>query len=259
MPIFFRAGCNSGTCHGSARGKDGFMLSLFGYDAKGDYYRITQDFVGRRVNLAMPEQSLLLLKATGKVSHTGGELFTKDTAYYQTLLRWVEAGAPDDTGAIALPVEIVLTPDRVVFEGETKTKQLAVTARYSDGSKRDVTDLALFATNNPSTATISKNGLVTAGGRGDTFVFARFSRFTTGAEIIVLPEDKNYAWTHPPANNELDEIVYDRLQKLRLLPSELCDDETFLRRASLDLAASERGRIPRVHGRHVLGQARRVG
>src|SRR4051812_26854582 len=99
MPVFFRAGCNAGSCHGSARGKDGFMLSLFGYDPKGDYYRITQEMVGRRVNLAAPEQSLLLLKAIGKVQHTGGDLFTKETPYYQTLLRWIEAGAPGDTPA----------------------------------------------------------------------------------------------------------------------------------------------------------------
>ena len=238
MPVFFRATCNTGTCHGSARGKDGFMLSLFGYDAKGDYYRITQELVGRRVNLAVPEQSLLLLKATGKVPHTGGERFTKDSPYYKTLLSWIEAGALDDSAAVPLPVEITLAPERMVFEGGKGSQQVTVTARYSDGSKRDVTDLALFATNNPSTAAIGKTGLVTAGGRGDTFVFARFNRFTIGSEVIVLPDDKNYQWTNPLVQNEFDGIVYDRLQKLRLLPSELCDDETFLRRVTLDLAGT---------------------
>ena len=238
MPILFRAGCNAGTCHGSARGKDGFMLSLFGYDAKGDYYRITQEMVGRRINLAAPEQSLMLLKAIGKVPHTGGELFTKDTPYYKTLHDWIAAGAPDDDQAVPSPVEITLAPDRIVFDGGKGTQQMQVTARYSDGSKRDVTNLALFVTNNPSTAKISKTGLVTAGGRGDTFVFARFNRFTIGAEVIVLPADKNYVWTNPPAHNDLDTVVYDRLQKLRLLPSELCDDETFLRRATIDLTGT---------------------
>ncbi len=235
MPILFRAGCNAGTCHGSARGKDGFMLSLFGYDAGGDFYRITREMVGRRVNLAAPEESLLLLKATGKVPHTGGELFTKETPYYQTLLKWIEAGAPDDSDSVPHPVEITLAPDRIVFEGGKSKEKTAVTARYSDGSTRDVTTLARFLTNNPSTATIDENGVVTAAGRGDTHVFARFNRFTIGSEVIVLPEDKNYVWTNPPANNFIDEIVHDRLQKLRLLPSELCDDETFVRRVHLDL------------------------
>ncbi len=251
MPVLFRAGCNAGTCHGSARGKDGFMLSLFGYDAKGDYYRITQDLVGRRVNLAAPEQSLLLLKATGKVPHTGGELFTRDTHYYKTLLRWIEAGAPDDASSIAMPVEITMAPDRIVFEtdkGGNNSQRVSVTARYSDGTKRDVTDLALFNTNNPSTARIDKNGLVTAGGRGDTFVFARFNRFTIGSEIIVLPDDKDYKWSNPPAQNALDGIVYDRLQKLRLLPSELCDDATFVRRVTLDLT----GTLPTLDDYHAF-------
>ena len=92
------------------------MLSLFGYDAKGDYYRITQEMVGRRVNLAAPEQSLMLLKAIGKVPHTGGELFKPETKYYKKLLAWIEAGAPDDTDAVPQPVEITLSPDRIVFE-----------------------------------------------------------------------------------------------------------------------------------------------
>jgi len=235
MPVLFRAGCNAGTCHGSARGKDGFMLSLFGYDAKGDYYRLTQEMVGRRVNVAAPEESLLLLKAIGKVPHTGGELFTKDTPYYKTLLGWIEAGAPDDADSVPQPVGITLTPDRIVFEGGKGTEKTVVTARYSDGTTRDVTNLALFLTNNPSTAKVDENGVVSATGRGDTYVFARFNRFTIGSEVIVLPEDKDYTWTNPEAHNYIDEIIHDRLEKLRLLPSDLCDDETFVRRLHLDL------------------------
>jgi hypothetical protein len=243
MPVLFRAGCNAGTCHGSARGKDGFMLSLFGYDPKGDYYRITEDMVGRRINLAAPAESLLLLKATGKVPHTGGELFKSDSSYYQTILRWIEAGAPDDAGPAPEPLEITLLPERMTFRGAGQAAETKVVARYSDGSNRDVTDLARYFSNNPTTAQIDKQGRVTAGKRGDTFVFARFSRFTIGAEVIVLPSDGgDYRWTDPPANGAIDTLVYERLQMLRLTPSELCDDETFLRRANLDLA----GRLPSV-------------
>ncbi len=134
MPVFFRAGCNSGGCHGSARGKDGFRLSLFGYDPVGDYFRLTQQIVGRRVDVAVPDKSLLLLKAVGKVPHTGGQLFTEDSEYYQTLLRWVEAGAPDDADNVPVPVGIELSPRSIVFDGQTKTVPTKVTARYSDGS-----------------------------------------------------------------------------------------------------------------------------
>ena len=90
MPVFFRAGCNSGTCHGSARGKDGFMLSLFGYDPAGDYRRTVEEIPGRRINASVPQESLLLLKATASVPHTGGKLFDRDSQLYQTLLEWIE-------------------------------------------------------------------------------------------------------------------------------------------------------------------------
>lgn len=235
MPVLFRGGCNTGTCHGSSRGRDGFHLSLFGYDPKGDLFRITQEMVGRRVNPAVPEASLLLLKATGKVPHTGGEIFTTKSEYYQTLLSWIEAGAPDDADDGAVPVEISLTPDRIVFDGMQGDVETTVTARYSDGSTRDVTSLSRFLTNNPGTATIDESGRVSSGGRGDTHVFAQFDRFTTGCEIVVLPRDSQFQWPNPPTNNYIDELVYERLKKLHLKPSELCDDETFLRRVYLDL------------------------
>lgn len=238
MPIFFRAGCNAGTCHGSARGKDGFMLSLFGYDTKGDYFRLTEELVGRRINVARPEESLLLTKAAGQVPHTGGKRFGADSPYYATLRTWIEQGAPDDSGQVPDAVAITLAPDKLLFDVGGKPIVTKVTARYSDGSTRDVTSLALFFSNNPDTAAIDRDGLVTPGQRGDTFVLARFNRFTVGSEVIVLPKESEYRWTNPPASNFIDELVYDRLQKLHLLPSELCDDETFLRRVYLDLAGT---------------------
>lgn len=238
MPVFFRAGCNQGGCHGAARGKDGFMLSLFGYDAPGDYYRLTQEFVGRRVNVAAPEQSLLLLKATGAVPHTGGELFTKDSPYYRTLLTWIRSGVPDDEDKIPEPTGISLEPERLLFDTNRTPLPTRVFARYNDGSTRDVTDLALFNSNNPATAKVDKNGVVSPAGKGDTSVFARFNRFTVGAEVIVLPEGKNFVWPNPTASNVIDELVYKRLEQLRILPSAPSDDATFLRRIYLDLTGS---------------------
>ncbi len=237
MPVFFRAGCNAGTCHGSARGKDGFMLSLFGYDPRGDYERVVNEMVGRRVNTAVPSQSLLLLKATGAVSHTGGKLFGRESEYYRTLLSWIEASAPDDVGQVPSTVEVSLSTNRLLFETQGKPVELKVTARASDGTSRDVTKLARFFSNNESVAKIDADGRVTAVGSGDTHVFARFSRFTVGAEVIVLPPEKGFVWPNPPAINYIDTLVFDRLQKLRIAPSKLCDDETFLRRVTLDLVA----------------------
>ena len=237
MPVLFRAGCNSGTCHGSARGKDGFMLSLFGYDPKGDYERIVHEMVGRRVNAAVPEQSLLLLKATGAVPHTGGKLFARDSDYYKTILRWIAAGTPDDSGTVPETVKLVLSEERLVFGKAGLGTTLKATALASDGSTRDVTRLARYFSNNESVAKIDSDGRVVATGPGDTHVFARFSRFTTGVETIVLPSEAGFVWPNPQAFNFIDTLVSDKLQKLRIAPSELCDDATFLRRVTLDLAA----------------------
>lgn len=235
-PVFMKYGCNNGSCHGAARGKDGFHLSLFGYDPAGDYYRLTRQLIGRRVDVAVPEKSLMLEKTTGAVAHTGGKLFGPGDEDYRTLLRWVQAGAPDDSGETPVPEGIELLPAKVVFAGSKATQRTVVRARYSDGSVRDVTRLALFLSNNDAVASIDKDGVVKAGDRnGGAFVFARFGKFTVGAEVIVLPTGDNFRWPQVAEHNYIDTLVFDKLRKLHLAPSELCSDETFLRRAYLDL------------------------
>ena len=97
MPVFMRSGCNTGSCHGAARGKDGFRISLFGFDPEGDHYRLTREMVGRRINLAIPSDSTLLEKSTGSVPHTGGKRFESSSELYQTLHNWIEAGRPMTT------------------------------------------------------------------------------------------------------------------------------------------------------------------
>jgi len=242
MPIFFRAGCNAGTCHGSARGKDGFMLSLFGFDAAGDYRRTVEEMPGRRVNTAAPEESLLFLKAVGGVPHTGGRRLERDSDLARTMLAWIEAGAPDDVGSVPDVTGIAVSDPSLVFDEPGATSPMRVTATYADGSNRDVTALALFGTNNPSVAEIDADGVVSARGAGDTTVFARFNRFTVGAEVIVLPPAEGFVWPDPSEHNFIDRLVFERLRKLRIAPSDLCDDETFLRRVTLDLVA----RVPTV-------------
>jgi Protein of unknown function (DUF1549)/Protein of unknown function (DUF1553) len=240
MPVFFRSGCNQGGCHGAASGKDGFHLSLFGYDPAGDYWRLTQQMVGRRIDLAVPEQSLLLMKASGMVPHSGGRRFKPDSELYKTLLHWIRQGAQDDAENVPQVTGITLVPDKVIFSGKETSgkkakKPLQVIAKYSDGTSRPVNRLALYLTNNKATADIDDQGLVTAGKRGDTFVFARFAKYTVGAEIIVLPNDKHFKWPKIPANNYIDQIVDTKLQQLRIVPSALSTDEQFLRRIYFDL------------------------
>ncbi len=236
MPIFLKAGCNTGGCHGSSRGKDGFRLSLFGFDADGDYMRLTREWSTRRVNLAVPEDSLLLTKSTGKAQHTGGTLFKEDSDFYRTILRWLQAGAPKDSEDVAKPIAVELYPHDAVLEGEGSSQQMMVRAKYSDGTDRDVTNYALFLTNNDNSATVTPTGMVAAKNRGEAFIMARFNTFTVGSQVIVVPKGEQYAF---PAsiheNNYIDTLVDAKLKKLRIVPSETCDDETYLRRAYLDV------------------------
>ncbi|MBL8892273.1 MAG: DUF1549 domain-containing protein [Planctomycetaceae bacterium] len=235
MPVFMRSGCNTGSCHGAARGKDGFNLSLFGFDPAGDYNRLLREQLGRRVDLAFPERSLLLEKSIGAVSHSGGSLFKPDSRYYKTLLEWLQNGAPDDAGAVPQVVGVELFPAGGVLNGPDTTQQLTVVANYSDGTTRDVTELAYFSSANDNSATVSQAGVVTAANRGEAFVMARYDTHTVGRHFIVLPKDLEFAWKELPANNYIDELMYEKWKRLRIEPSSVCDDATFLRRVSLDI------------------------
>jgi hypothetical protein len=230
-----RAGCNQGSCHGSARGQDGFHLSLFGYDPAGDFVRLTREQATRRLNLAQPEQSLMVQKALGEVTHTGGKRFDRDSEYCRTLLRWLDAGAPDDPPDVAAPVSLELFPPSAVMEGTGSTQRLVARAKYSDGSDRDVTSLAVFFSNNDTSAAVSKEGVVTAGQRGEAFLTARFATFTVGVPVIVLPAGLDYVRPDLVEANEIDAAVDRKLDRLRIVPSQLCSDEEFLRRTTLDL------------------------
>jgi hypothetical protein len=237
MPIFMRAGCNTGSCHGAARGKDGFRISLFGFDPDGDYYRITRELGARRINLALPHSSLLMEKASGAVPHTGGKRFEKDSEYYATLLKWLEAGAPADPQEPPKCVQVEVFPPNAVLEGADATQQFIARAKYADGSDRDITHLAVWMTNNDNSAPINNDGLVTAANRGEAFVMARYDTHTVVSQVIVLPANLQYA---APAitGNYVDQFVGAKLHKLRILPSELCTDEEFLRRATLDITGT---------------------
>ena len=235
MPVFMKAGCNTGSCHGSARGQDRFMLSLFGYDPEGDHFRITREQGTRRINLAVPEESMLVEKAIGTVPHTGGKLFSKNSKHWHTLVDWLKDGANKDPEDIAKPTNIELFPPSALLEGEGATQQLTVLAHYSDGTTRDVTPLTVFQSSNDVSAAVDEKGLVTAGSRGEAFMMARFNIFTVGVPMVVIPEDLKYQRPQLPANNYVDTHVHNKLHKLRMTPSELCSDEVFVRRLYLDI------------------------
>ncbi len=238
MPVFMKTSCNNGSCHGAARGKDGFRLSLFGFDPEGDHYRLTREIPGRRINLALPQESLLMEKGAGQVPHTGGKRFEPGSEHYNTVLRWLEAGAPNDPGPVPSVVSLELYPKNAVMDGEGTTQRLTVRAKYSDGTDRDVTNLAFFSSNNENSAEIAQTGMVTAHARGEAFIMARFETHTVGSQFIVLPKGLQYEDPKTPENNYIDTLVNAKLRKLRIVPSELCSDEEFLRRVSLDITGT---------------------
>ncbi len=236
VPILTRTGCNTGACHGAARGKDGFRISLFGYDPPGDYHRITREIGVRRINLAVPAESLLLKKSTGAVQHTGGKRFDPDSDYYATILEWLSSGALADAADAKPPVveSVSIYPPQAVLEGEEAKQRFVAVAHYADGTTRDLSRLAGFTSNNPVSADIDDAGTVTAGARGEAFVMVRFDTHTVGSQVLVLPAGLDY--TPPPiTGNYIDELVGKKLQQVRLHPSGLCSDEEFLRRVTIDI------------------------
>lgn len=240
MPVFLREHCNSGGCHGAARGQDMFMLSLFGYDPEGDHHRITREMAGRRLNFAQPERSLLVEKSVQSVPHSGGQLFDENSHAYATLIEWISDGAPNDIENKIPVSRIELMPEQMVLEGPQSSQQVVVRAHYKDGTSRDVTHLAVMSSTNETAADVDGSGLVTAAGPGEAFVLARYEFHTVTAQVLVVPPDSGGWHAEMSAGNYIDEHINAKLRRLRIRPSDLCGDEEFVRRAHIDLA----GRLP---------------
>jgi len=242
MPIFSRAGCNAGTCHGKARGQNGFQLSLLGFDPQFDYDAIASEGRGRRVFLADPPRSLLLTKPTGQVPHGGGRRLQWNSDNYHMLQRWIADGLPRRHPNTPQLQSVTVTPDEAVMANQA-SQQLIVTALYSDGSKRDVTHMAAYQSNESGIATVSDQGLVVAGTiMGEAAIMARYEGKIAVARIPVPHPDPIEAdvYADLPRNSFVDQLVWDQLSRLRIDPSQSAPDHNFLRRASIDIV----GRLP---------------
>ncbi|TWU02099.1 DUF1549 and DUF1553 domain-containing protein [Neorhodopirellula pilleata] len=239
IPVLTKAGCNGGVCHAKAGGgQNGFQLSLFGYEPEEDYQHLVLEGRGRRLFPLRPEQSLLLMKACGDVPHGGGVRFDKDSDRYQTLLRWVRSGTPyrldDDPDLVSLELQPAFGTIR---QGDSL--ELRSIAVFSDGSRQDVTSTSLFESNQPAMITVTEDGTVTASDLpGRASVMVRYQdRIAVYNAAIPMGEGDV---TCPEPNNFVDELVFANLRELNIPPSPVCDDATFLRRVSLDIA----GRLP---------------
>ena len=242
QPIFTRLGCNSGPCHGKARGQGGFQLSLLGFDPQQDYDAITKEGRGRRIFPAAPTHSLLLAKPAGTVPHGGGRRLGVNGPEYQTMLNWVRQGMPRKAPHAPTLKSITVAPSAIVSAPQ-QTQALIVTAQFSDGTERDVTRLTAFQSNEAPIAAVDETGLVTAGQiTGGAAIMARFMGQIAVCNVLI-PRTETIAaevYAQLPRNNFIDELVWRNLQRLNITPSPVCDDHTFLRRATTDIC----GRIP---------------
>ena len=239
VPLLTRHGCNAGACHAKAgNGQNGFQLSLLGFEPAEDYEHLVKEARGRRLFAAVPENSLLLLKAAGKVPHGGGRRIPEDSSAWTTIRDWIHQGAAWDGGSAPTLQSLEVQPPRGIVQRHAQ-QPLQVFAVYSDGSRRDVTRRALFESNDRALAEVSEEGLVTASTiPGRASVMVRYQGLVTvfqaviplGAPVESVPQSRNF----------IDDLVFANLRELGIPPSPVCDDATFLRRVSLDIA----GRLP---------------
>ena len=234
MPTLSRYGCNQGTCHGNQNGKGGLKLSLRGQHPQRDYAVLAREFGARRINRMSPADSLFLLKPVGSVPHQGGTRFTTDSAAYALLKRWIAAGLPRDAADGPRLQELIVTPKRKTIYAPDHQVALSVIAVMSDGTKCDVTHLAVFE---PSSlfVTISPTGIAASDRPGTSSVSVRFLHLQQSVRLEFVPLRKNFHWDAPPPANFVDEQIFATLQRTKTNPSSVCDDSAFVRRAFLDL------------------------
>ncbi len=234
MPILSKLGCNAGTCHGTQEGKNGFKLSLRGYDAAFDHRALTDDLEGRRFNRAAPERSLMLMKPAGAVPHVGGVLMQPGDPYYELIRTWIAEGVKLDSNTSRVKsLEVFPKSPMVPLPG--MKQQMAAYATFGDGSVRDVTAEAFIESSNTDIATVDKLGLVTAVRRGESAMMARYEGAYAAATLIVMGDRKGFTWKEVPEHSYVDTLVYEKLKAVKILPSELCSDADFIRRVYLDL------------------------
>ncbi|MFN0068395.1 MAG: DUF1549 and DUF1553 domain-containing protein, partial [Limisphaerales bacterium] len=233
-PVLAKLGCSAGTCHGAKDGKNGFKLSLRGYDPIFDVRAFSDDLAARRVNLAAPDESLMLLKATGAVPHEGGVRTTLDSEYYAILRRWIADGAQLDPAAPRV-TGITIQPVNPTVQRIGARQQMRIVAAYSDGRTRDVTAEAFIESGNTDVAAADADGQVTTLRRGEAPILARYEGSYAATTLTVMGDRSGFVWQEPPANNRIDELVAAKWKRMKILPGDLCTDAEFIRRVSLDL------------------------
>ena len=235
-----KAGCNAGACHGSPSGKGGFRLSLRAYDPELDIMTARSEFFGRRANIMEPAESLLLRKPLMEVAHGGGKRLKKGDPAHKVLEQWIGEGLRLDAATEPDLVRIETIPSKRVLKQLATRQQIVVLGHFSDGTVRDVTALTDFTSSSESIGSVNVQGLVTKNGRGETAILARYLTGMSTTYLTFLEEVPGFAWNNPAESNFVDAAVFEKLKQLQILPSDVCTDDEFLRRVTLDLT----GRLP---------------
>jgi len=233
-PILSRSGCNSGPCHGAAKGKNGFKLALRGYDPEYDYQALINELSGRRFNRVNVDESLMLQKPLGDVPHEGRQAIKPGSRYHQLLRQWIAEGAQFEDVAKNRPTQITILPEKVEIDLPGRLQQFLVIATYADGSTRDVTREAVLSSNNEEVALV-KDSTLTALRRGEMAVLVRYEGLYDAREVVVMGDRTGFQFAAMPEHNFVDRHVNAKLQRMKINPSELCNDAEFVRRAYLDL------------------------
>ena len=233
-PILNKASCTSGPCHGAAKGKNGFKLSLRGYDPKFDYEALLYDLRGRRFNRADPARSLMLAKPTQQVAHGGGLRFEASSRYYKTIFDWIAAGAPYGDPAKDTVAQVTVEPQSVYMKAPGETAAVKVTAQFADGTSRDVTAEATVESNVPDIAAVT-DASVKGARIGEAALLVRYQGKFVTVPVTVLNPKPGFVWKQLAQHNYIDQHIDAKLQKLKIQPSGAIGDAEFLRRVSLDL------------------------
>jgi hypothetical protein len=237
VPIFTKLGCNGGGCHGKAAGQNGFKISLLGYEPDVDYNALVKEARGRRIFPAAPESSLLLLKATGILAHAGGKRMEPGSDEYRLVRRWIAAGTPYGLPTDPVVTKITIFPEQRILAKNTK-QQFAVYAHYNNGLVEDITRRALYDSNEGEIAVVDNGGLVrTLGMSGEAAIMARYQGFVTVFRATV-PSGSQVPEYKFDAKTVVDRFTLKKWQQLGLAPAELCSDEDFIRRVSLDITGT---------------------
>jgi Protein of unknown function (DUF1549)/Protein of unknown function (DUF1553) len=234
LPVLTRQGCNAAACHGSPSGKGGFRLSLRGYDPGLDQATLLREVLGRRLNRFRPDESLMLLKPLMRLPHEGGQKLRFGSLSHHILLRWIAEGCRTDLDVPAC-VRLELAPGERTLLWPDKEVQLVVRAHYADGSSRDVTHLADYLSADEGVAAVSHEGLIRGRERGETTIVVRYGDQAALCRFSLLRDVAGFAWPNTPKNNVIDTLVFQRLKRLQIPPSPLCEDGEFIRRLYLDL------------------------